>query len=79
VAFLATEQFAGLGLADGVSPGQQFMVQLAGVLITALWTGLFSYLILKLITLLVPLRVDRQTEIEGLDLAQHGERGYHGN
>jgi len=79
VAFLATDTFAGLGLAEGVSAGEQFMVQLGGVIITALWTAVFSYIILKLIALLVPLRVDRQTEIEGLDLAQHGERGYHGN
>ena len=79
VAFLATDTFAGLGLAEGVSAGEQFMVQLGGVVITALWTAVFSYIILKLIALLVPLRVDRQTEIEGLDLAQHGERGYHGN
>ena len=28
---------------------------------------------------LVGLRVDQQDEIEGLDLSQHGERGYHSN
>ena len=76
VAFLATPSFAGLGLADGVTAGQQFMVQFAGVAITAIWTAVASYVILKLVGMVVPLRVDNQTEIEGLDLAQHGERGY---
>ncbi len=76
VAFLATPTFAGLGLADGVTAGQQFMVQFAGVAITAIWTAVASYIILKLVGMVTPLRVDNQTEIEGLDLAQHGERGY---
>ena len=76
VAFLATPTFAGLGLADGVTAGQQFMVQFAGVSITAIWTAVASYIILKLVGMVTPLRVDNQTEIEGLDLAQHGERGY---
>lgn len=76
VAFLATPSFAGLGLADGVTSGQQFMVQFAGVAITAIWTAVASYVILKLVAMVTPLRVDNQTEIEGLDLAQHGERGY---
>ena len=76
VAFLATPTFAGLGLAEGVTSGQQFMVQFAGVAITAVWTAVASYIILKLVGMVTPLRVDNQTEIEGLDLAQHGERGY---
>ena len=76
VACLATPSFAGLGLADGVTSGQQFMVQFAGVAITAIWTAVASFVILKLVSMVTPLRVDTQTEIEGLDLAQHGERGY---
>ena len=76
VAFLATPRFAGLGLAEGVTASQQFMVQFAGVAITAVWTAIATYAILKLVALVTPLRVDTQTEIEGLDLAQHGERGY---
>ena len=33
--------------------------------------------ILKVTSLIVPLRVDEQEEIEGLDLRSHGEKGYH--
>ena len=79
VAFLATETFSGLGLGEGVSAMQQFIVQLKGVVITALWTGIATYAILKLTAFVVPLRVHRDVEVEGLDLAQHGERGYHNN
>ena len=77
VAYLALPAFGGLGLADGVTAGNQFMVQLASVAITVLWTGIGSYVILKVIGAVIGLRVDQQDEIEGLDLSQHGERGYH--
>ena len=77
VAYLALPAFGGLGLADGVTAGSQFMVQLASVVITVLWTGIGSYVILKVIGAVIGLRVDQQDEIEGLDLSQHGERGYH--
>ncbi|MDC6458063.1 ammonium transporter [Alphaproteobacteria bacterium] len=77
VAYLALPAFGGLGLADGVTAGSQFMVQLTSVAITVLWTGIGSYVILKVIGAVIGLRVDQQDEIEGLDLSQHGERGYH--
>ncbi|NBW04768.1 MAG: ammonium transporter [Alphaproteobacteria bacterium] len=77
VAYLALPAFGGLGLADGTSAGGQFMVQLAAVAITVVWTMIASYVILKIAATLVGLRVDQQDEIEGLDLSQHGERGYH--
>jgi Amt family ammonium transporter len=77
VAYLALPSFGGLGLAEGVTAGSQFMVQLSSVAITVLWTGIASYVILKIIGAVIGLRVDQQDEIEGLDLSQHGERGYH--
>jgi Amt family ammonium transporter len=79
VAWLALPGFGGLGLADGATAGSQFMVQLSSVAITVLWTAAASYVILKITGALVGLRVDQQDEIEGLDLSQHGERGYHIN
>ena len=79
VAFLALPSFGGLGLADGVSAGAQFMVQLKSVAITVIWTAVASALILMVARAIVGLRVDEQTEVEGLDLAEHGERGYPGS
>jgi Amt family ammonium transporter len=79
VAWLALPAFGGLGLADDVSATNQFGVQLLSVAITIGWTVIASYVILRVISLVIGLRVDQQDEIEGLDLSQHGERGYHTN
>ena len=47
---------------------EQFMIQLQGVVIICLWTLVFSWLALKVTGLITPLRVDEQSEYEGLDL-----------
>ena len=77
VAFLATSTFSGLGLAEGQTAVSQFFIQLKAVLLTLIWTSFFTYFILKITSFIVPLRVDEQEEIEGLDLRSHGEKGYH--
>ena len=77
VAFLATSTFSGLGLPEGQSAIAQFIVQFKAVVLTVIWTSVFTYLILKATSLIVPLRVEEQEEIEGLDLRSHGEKGYH--
>ena len=79
VAVLATDSFSGLGLAEGMTVTSQLSVQAASVAITVLWTAIASYIILKVISATIGLRVDEQDEIEGLDISQHGERGYHSN
>jgi len=77
VAILATDSFSGLGLAEGMTVTSQLSVQAISVIITVLWTAIASYIILKVISATIGLRVDEQDEIEGLDISQHGERGYH--
>jgi len=79
VAYLALPAFGGLGLADGVTAAAQFVVQFKSVIITVAWTAVLSYVILKAIDVTTGLRVDDQVEIEGMDLSEHGERGYHTN
>ncbi len=59
------------GLLEG-NPAQLW-IQFKGILATILWSGVASLVILKVIGALVGLRVDRETEIEGLDLRLHGE------
>jgi Amt family ammonium transporter len=56
--------------------GGQFTVQLIGVVATVVFTAVVSYLILKLVDKLVGLRVSREQEVQGLDIAMHEERGY---
>ena len=77
VAFLATSTFGGLGLPEGQTAMSQFIIQVKAVALTVIWTAVFTYLILKVTSLIVSLRVDEQEEIEGLDLRSHGEKGYH--
>ena len=56
--------------------GAQVWVQIKGVLFTVVFTGVLSFVLLKLVDLLVGLRVSSEDETLGLDLALHDERGY---
>ena len=49
------------------------MIQLYGVVVVVLYCAIVSLILLKLIDLVIGLRVDADTEREGLDLAIHGE------
>ncbi len=69
--------FSGNGFSDGIdSIGGQLMVQATGVLATFAYTAVASWIILKLVDMLVGLRVDADEETQGLDLVLHDERGY---
>ena len=59
------------GLLEG-NP-QQVVAQLYAIIVTILWSGVLTYLILKAIGALVPLRVRGEDEVIGLDVSQHGE------
>ncbi len=59
------------GLIDGNS--RQVLIQLYGVACTVVYDAIASLIILKLVDLVIGLRVDVDTEREGLDLAIHGE------
>ncbi len=62
---------AARGLLDG-NPAQVW-IQVKGVLYTVGWSAIASFVLLKLIDLVMGLRVDTDSEREGLDLALHGE------
>ena len=66
------------GLADGAMYGNpgQLLVQGAAVLATMLYSGLASFVLLKAISLVVPLRADNEAEAEGIDISAHGEEAY---
>jgi Amt family ammonium transporter len=59
------------GLIEG--NGQQVVTQLYGIAVTVVWSGVITFILLKLIGVLIPLRVSQQQEVEGLDITQHGE------
>ena len=66
----------GTGLPDGVTIGEQVWIQAKSVLFTAAWSGIGTFAILKLLDLMFGVRVSREQEVEGLDLALHDERAY---
>jgi Amt family ammonium transporter len=66
---------ASIGGVSGLIEGnpQQLLIQLYGVAVTLVWSGGMTYVLLKLVSAFVPLRVSREHELEGLDISQHGE------
>jgi Amt family ammonium transporter len=66
------------GIADGAlfgNPGQ-VATQLIAVLATLAYSGVMSFVLLKAIGLVIPLRADAGDESVGLDVTQHGEEAY---
>jgi Amt family ammonium transporter len=66
------------GLADGAlfgNPGQ-LTVQLTAVLAVAAYSATMSFVLLKLISLVLPLRASAGDETSGLDISLHGEEAY---
>jgi len=66
------------GLADGMlygNPGQ-LMVQATAVVAAIVYSGVVSFILLKVIGLFIPLRASSNDETEGLDITQHGEDAY---
>ena len=64
------------GNQEGLAIGSQVGVQLTAALITAVWAGVASYVLLKFVDTVVGLRVDEEEESRGLDIALHDEVGY---
>ena len=86
--FLDNPAWGGQGIADYTSkPGtmvagtydmwHQVWVQCQGVLTTLIWSGVISLILFFVIDKVFGLRVSPETEHEGLDIAEHGERAYH--
>jgi Amt family ammonium transporter len=66
---------AAVGETAGLLGGNpnQLLIQLYGIGVTLVWSGVMTLVLLKLIELFVPLRVRDEEERAGLDLALHGE------
>ncbi len=72
VGVFATSAIGGAsGLLEGNS--RLLLSQLYGVAVTLVWTGGMTFVLLKIVDVMVPLRVSREHELEGLDITQHGE------
>jgi len=66
----------GVGYPDKVTTGSQVLVQFYGVLAVGAWSGIATWILLKLTDALAGLRVTGDEETEGLDTVLHNEKGY---
>jgi ammonium transporter, Amt family len=84
---LVNPNLGGVGIPDYVTkPGElavgtyvfadAMMAQIKAVALTIVWSGVGSYVLYKIVDLIVGLRVTSDQEREGLDIAEHGERAY---
>lgn len=75
--FASRNVFGGepLGLYEGGGPGL-LIGQVAAVLVTVAFSVVATAILLKVIDLVIGLRVTQESEIRGLDIAEHGEEGY---
>ncbi|MDP6030383.1 MAG: ammonium transporter [Arenicellales bacterium] len=73
----AAEALGGAGFGSGISSiGGQVQTQAIGIIATIVYTGVVSFILLKVIDGVMGLRVNEEQEAEGLDVALHDERGY---
>jgi Amt family ammonium transporter len=84
---LVAPYLGGTGLTDYTikpgfaSPGDyamlpQVIIQTKNVLFTLFWSGCGSAILYKFVDLTIGLRATKQSELEGLDITDHGERAY---
>ena len=69
----ASTALGGKGYADGVSMAGQVWTQFLGTLATIAWSGVVTFIILKVVDSAIGLRVSKDVEVEGLDINLHGE------
>ena len=70
----AASTYGGVGLENTIS--QQVTIQFIGIVFTIIWCGVFTFIALKITDNLVGLRVSDENEETGIDLTEHGEKGY---
>ncbi|MDG1495813.1 MAG: ammonium transporter [Porticoccaceae bacterium] len=68
--------FSGQGFNEGMNMASQVQVQIVGIVATFVYTGIVTFVLLKLVDAMLGLRIDEENETMGLDLAEHDERGY---
>ncbi|MGV8953666.1 MAG: ammonium transporter [Cypionkella sp.] len=62
---------------DDYSIASQVWIQIEAVVITIVWSAIVAFIAYKIADMIVGLRVDADTERQGLDLTSHGEQAYH--
>ena len=68
--------FGGLATDESYSIVSQLGVQAIGVIATILWCGVITFVLLKVLDMIIGIRVTNDEETEGLDIVLHNESGY---
>jgi len=68
--------FGGVGYPEKVSIGEQLTTQVTGIIAVGAWSGILTWILLKLTDVVAGLRVAGDAETEGLDTVLHNEKGY---
>jgi len=72
----AAASLGGVGYPENVSMASQVGTQLTGVLAVGAWSGIVTWILLKLTGAMIGMRVSPDQETEGLDTVEHNEKGY---
>ncbi len=72
----AAAYLGGVGFPEKMTMGDQVLVQVTGVLAVAVWSGVVTWILLKVTDAVVGMRVQPEEEHEGLDTVLHNEKGY---
>ncbi|MBF0421673.1 MAG: ammonium transporter [Magnetococcales bacterium] len=73
----SAKELGGVGFAKGIDTmGQQIATQFIGIGATLVYCAVATFIILKVIGVIMGLRVDEEEETMGLDISLHDERGY---
>jgi Amt family ammonium transporter len=67
---------AALGGTESISIGRQLAVQALACLVTGAWSALVTWIAFRVVDAIHKARADEEQEVMGLDLTDHGERGW---
>ncbi|MEP7452536.1 ammonium transporter [Phyllobacterium sp. SB3] len=73
----ASSALGGVGYAEGLTMGSQVFIQIKAIAVTIAWSGIGSFILYKIVDVVVGLRPTAENESIGLDLTSHGEAAYH--
>ncbi len=73
VGAILTGVFAVEAIGGTAGSMSQVFIQLEGIAATLAWSAIATFVILKIIDVAIGLRVEKDAEIEGLDISLHGE------
>lgn len=76
VAIFMAEGFGGVGYGADGSMGSQLANQAISIGIVALWSAIGTAILALMVSMVFPMRASDEDEVQGLDIANHGERAW---